>query len=282
MGIKRFLLRLVVFSLVAFPFIFMESLYAYYTRSYKKTVNGNEIYVSVSKSKAKKKVKVFVFGDSVAKQLYDNETYNDTVYSVACNQAVSLVGQYILLKSFFENNKDSLPGKVVFIIMPLSFYNNLDQLFTYHYFLKPFYKEEYKKYFTGLCNEQIRKVPLYFTSQLPFIVSNNWSPTYNNTDKKNYQTISPISSEYLIKIKALCLQNKVKFDMYCPPVKEGNRKEMIHLAKSTNEFKQCGMEREFATYFSNIKYMPDSLYQDHIHFKKQYIPVDYFNLTPVK
>jgi hypothetical protein len=278
MGIKRFLLRLLLFSLVAFPFVTFRSLYAYYTKSYESTVYGSEIYVSVKKSKVKKKVKILIIGDSIGKQLYDNDTYNNDIYSEACNQAISMAGYYILLKNFIENNKNELPGKVLLIITPETFTNNLDQVYSYHYFLKPFYKAEYKKYFTPVCYEQIRKIPFYYTSQSPFILNTNWSPTYNTKKDTSFRFISPVSHDYLIKIKSLCVDNHIAFGIYGPPVKMANKNEIVQYSKSVNEFEKSGLKNELTTYFKNIEFLPDSLFQDHIHFKKQYIPADYFKL----
>ena len=56
-----------------------------------------------------------------------------------------------------------------------------------------------------------------------------------------------------------------------------NKKFVMQLAPNIYEFEKCGMKNEFIAYFKNIAYMPDSLFlEDHRHFKKQYIPVDYF------
>ncbi len=279
MALKKFIIRTLIFLLVAFPLISFESLYAYYTNSYEDTVNGNEVYLSLHKSKAKKKVKTLIIGDSVAKQMYDSETYNGDVYSLACNQAISLAGQYILLKQFIDNNTADLPDNIILIITPGSFTNNLDQVFSYHYFLKPFYKKEFANMLTDTCKTQINKIPLYYLSQMPFIVNTNWSPAYVPKEDASYHFISPISSNYLFKIKALCLARHLSFKMYCPPIKISKKQSNLNYFKNITEIKKTGLLNEFITYLKNIVYLPDSLYQDHIHFKKQYIPKDYFHLV---
>ena len=275
---KHFLLRVLLFIVIAFPIISFKSLYAYYTRSYQTKVNGAEVYLSVKKSKAKKKVKAFIIGDSAGKQVYDNEVYNDSVYSVACNQAISMAGFYMLLNNFFVANKNSLPEKVLLIITPQTLSNNLDQVYTFGYFLKPFYKDEYKKYFTKACKTQVEKVPLYFLSQAPFVLNSDWAPVYVPEQASSYQVVSPVSNDYLPMIKALCAKNNIPFEMYSPPVKEQNKTEVYKKASHVAEFKKCGMEQELKTYFSTIRFMPDSLFRDHVHFKKEHIPVDYLQL----
>jgi hypothetical protein len=279
MEIRNFLRTLLLFSMVALPLASAESLYSYFTKSYELAVNGNEIYISISKSKVKKKVKVLIIGDSMGKQLYDNNTYNDSIYSLTGNQAIAMAGYYILLQNFIEKNRNNLPCKVALIVGPSTLRNNLDQTISYHYFLKPFYKPENEKYFTAVCYGQIRKMPFYYTSQLPFILNTNWSPAYSKSDARaSFGLISPVSNDYLVKIRTVCSTNKMLFSIYCPPVTMANKECVMQLSANVHEFEKCGMKSEFIAYFKSITYMPDSLFQDQRHFKKQYIPVDYFNL----
>jgi hypothetical protein len=279
MNIKQFLCRLVLFGSAALPLLTVESLYSWYTKSYELTVNGNEVYFSITKSKVIKKVTLLIIGDSVGKQLYDNNTYNDDVYSLTCNQAISMAGYYFLLENFISRNRRKLPEKVILIAAPITFRNNLNQVYSYHYFLKPFYKPEYAKYFTTNCYKQIKKIPFYYTSQLPVILNSNWSPAYNdNNDPGIYRLISPVSNDYLARIRSLCSANNIMFNIYCPPLKTANRKQVAQLSTDTSEFEKCGLKQEFRAYFKNIKYLPDSLFVDNGHFKKKYIPVDYLGL----
>lgn len=282
MGIKNFLLRLLIFSIVSFPFITFKSAYSYFTDTYKCNVRGSEIYVSIKKSKTKKKVKKLIIGDSAGKQLYDNNTYNDSIYSLTCNQAISAVGYYILLENFIRSNKGQLPDEVIMIINPRSLLNNLDQIYTYQYFLKPFNKPGNQVYLNELCKKQIHKVPYYYTSQFPFIVNSNWTPYYNAGIDSSFGFISPISNEYLLKIKQLCSSNNLPLSIYSPPLSLANKQNIIAYSHCRTEFKKCELEKEFTEYFKKIKFLPDRLFSDHMHFKKQYIPVDYLNLQKEK
>lgn len=276
---KSFIKRCFFFIAIAFPLISAESLYNYFTKRYERTVNGNEVYVSINKSKARKKTIVLIIGDSVGKQLYDNDTYNGDIYSEACNQAISVAGFFFLLNNFVKINHGQLPSQVLLIITPESFKNNLDQIYTFHYFLKPFYKAAYQKDFTPACWAQVHKIPLYYLSQMPFIVNTDWTPKYTPPTDTACKIISPISRDYLIKIKQLCDNNHMRFSILCPPVKQSKKIKMLAFSKAINEFEQCGLKTEFEDYFNNIEYKPDSLYIDNIHFKKQYIPIDYFKIV---
>lgn len=278
MDTGHFIRRFLLFTILAIPFIAGQGLYIYCTRTYEQTVNGSEIYVSLHKSVIKKKVKVLLIGDSVGEQLYDNRTYNDEVYSLTTNQAISMAGYYILLKKFTDTNYDQLPQEVILILHPETFTNNLDQKFTFHYFLKPFYKQENRALLTQNCIKQIKKIPFNSFSQLPFIVSTNWAPDYQPPKDTSYRLISPISNEYLVKMSALCAKKHIVFRLYSPPVKASSRNQIARYAAGQGECIKCDLSTEFKSYFDNIEYLADTLFQDQIHFKKQYIPVDILKL----
>ena len=275
MSINKFVLRTLLFSVTTLIALLFDQ---FFTKTYQDTVIGREIYLSIHKSKVRKKVKVLIIGDSVAKQLYDNETYNGDVYSLASNQAISLVGQYILLKNFIDNNQNNLPVEIVLIYVPQSFRNNLDQIYSYNYFLKPFYKSEYESMITDTCRNQINKIPLYYLSQLPLVVNTNWSPTYVKHGDP-YPFISPLSSNYLLKIKELCLKNHLPIKLLCPPIKASMFARAVAFSKNDILLKKTGLGNEFASYIKGMVVMPDSLYQDDAHFQRQYIPSDYYHLA---
>lgn len=274
MSKTKFVLRVVLFSLTLFIALSFD---LFLFKSYEDIVIGREIYLSIRKSKVKKKVKVLIIGDSVAKQLYDNETYNNEIYSLTTNQAISLAGQYILLKNFIDNNQGNLPGEIILIMVPKSFNNNLDQIYSYNYFLKPFYKSEYKSMITDTCQKLINKIPFYFLSQQPLVVNTNWCPTYVSKDEP-YQFISPLSTNYLLKIKELCLKNHLPIKFFCPPIKASGFANAIAHAKRHTLIEKSGFKNEFAYYFKSITTLPDSMYQDDAHLKREYIPTDYYNL----
>ncbi len=121
--LKKFVYRAFIFFIIAFVVLSAEIWYSYFTKSYEEIVNGSEVYFSIHKSRVKKKVKILVIGDSLGKQLYDNITFNGDIYSLACNQSISMAGQYMLLKTFIDENQNQLPDSVVFILYPGSLAN---------------------------------------------------------------------------------------------------------------------------------------------------------------
>jgi hypothetical protein len=47
--------------------------------------------------------KIVLLGDSVATMLFDHYNDNDSNYSLACNQSITMVGQYILQKNYSDS-----------------------------------------------------------------------------------------------------------------------------------------------------------------------------------
>jgi hypothetical protein len=277
MGIRKFVIKFLIFALIAVPVLTFKNLLFYYTDLYKSYVFGSEIYTSLKKTQMKKKVKKLLIGDSVGNQLYDNDVYNGGIFSLTCNQAISMVGQYILLSKFIETNKDDLPEEVILLITPDSFSNNLNQNLTFNYFLKPFYYKENEKYFDELCKAQIKKIPYYYTCKIPFIRSSDWSPEYEPQKDSSYKVISPITSDYLVKIKSLCMANNIKFQL-CPTPVRSSRSKLIAEYSKCPEITQGALSNDLNNYFSNIVFMPDQLFKDRNHLKIKNIPVDFLKL----
>ena len=116
---KKFISRSAIFILTAslIPIGFLY--YLYITKKYESFVNGFETYVSIRKSKQKSKKKKLLLGDSVAKQLAMYNDDNSKVNSLACNQAISMVGHFLLLKNYLA--ADNKIDTVILLVNPISF-----------------------------------------------------------------------------------------------------------------------------------------------------------------
>ena len=262
---KKFILSCILFLLIACPAITIIPVFLDLTGTYKYTVAGTEIYHSIFKSKQKKKSRKIVIGDSVGKQLFSNDTYNDSINSLACNKGISMAGQFILLNNYL--NAGNKVDTVFLIFTPFSFLTNLNDVYTYHYFLKPFYIDEYKPMFTKLVIDQIYKVPYYKFCRFPNILTSNWAPDFISKDKIDYTFLSPISVEYLIKIKELSRKNNFKLIILPTPTRLSRKTEVERMVK--NEITKSNMDAEFKNYFENILYVNDKEFIDDVHLKKE-------------
>lgn len=240
---------------------------------------GTEIYSAIRKSKLKSVKKTLLLGDSVGKQLFskDNENYN----SLTTNQAISIAGNYFLLKNYL--NAGNTIESLVIIYHPQSFLNNLDQKFTYHYFLKPFFNNDYNKYFSSNLFAQIKNIPNKNYLSIPSIKATNWSPSFpfskksitietdevdNNYEKKKSYYLSPISIEYLNMIKSLSIKHRFSIKLLPPPISTNKKINLISFQKETEK---TDLIEEFKFYLNNLYYIDDNYFVDGKHLKNKEI-----------
>ncbi len=264
---KRFIIRFISISLI---FFLLSPIYFYlkwYEADYK-NLHGSEIYHALNKSKKKNdKVKKLLIGDSIAMQAYSCYEYNGRIYSLACNQAISLVGHYILLKNFLENNSHTSDLEVIMVFRPNSFKNDLNQIFTFNYFLKPFYFDYNYPHFTEYVFNQIEKIPFYFAVKIPLIRKSRWSPKYNVQKIKLEEAyLSKISISYLKKIQSLCDTHGIsRIRMFCPFISD--EFSMQNFEQFNLQLHKDGLNSLFEGYYDKTVFLPKKLFRDRIHLK---------------
>jgi hypothetical protein len=175
-----------------------------------------------------------------------------------------MVGHYLLLNNYL--NAGNEVDTVYMLFSPFSFQNNLNQVYTYHYFLKPFYTDEYKPYFTETVNKQIQKVPYYKFCRNPLVLTSDWAPDFTPKDTINYSFLSPISVEYIAKIKELSTKHDFKLIFVAPPASM-SKKPLIE-KMDQNEIVKNNLSNEFGNYFKNMIYLPDNNFFDGTHLKE--------------
>lgn len=230
---------------------------------YKTTIYGNEIYRAIEKSKKKTKYKKLILGDSTANQFYNCKKDDpDSAYSLTCNQAIGMVGQFILLNNFI--NAGNRPDSVFLVYTPFSFWDNLDQVYTYHYFLKPFYYDEYLPLMNKTVKEQIRKIPKYQICHLPIIQTTIWAPDLKQ-EERHYSFLSPICIEYLSKIDSLSIHNNFYFEIIPTFVAKHWKDSISHFNR--HEYMHNSYTYKLNHYLDNIIYLDDSCFVDEVHLK---------------
>lgn len=276
---RKFIRKTIEFHLLLLVSICIY-FYIFETKSDLRDLWGYETYHSIAKAKSStKKVKKLILGDSVANQSYNNETYNDSIYSLACNQGVSQVGHYVLLKTFLEQNNDNTDLEVFLINRPSSFNNNLDQPFTFNNFLKPFYKEEFYRHFSSSVLKKIKEVSFYYLVHIPWVRSSRWAPKY--AVKKNYLAfrLADVSIEYLRKMEELCIEYGVKsFTLYCPFLSDKYGPSDLEILNK--QIKEANLEHLFVHYYDYLLYIDQSKLSDDIHLDNpaKDLPPNYLNL----
>ena len=224
---------------------------------------GQEIYNAIDKSHSYNNKKILLLGDSVANQIFNNSFEYDYINSLATNQAIGIAGNYFLLYNYLKkgNKIDSL----VLFFIPESFGNNLNQKYTYHYFLKPFNNSNYSLLFTENLKIQINKINYNSFSQIPHIKISSWSPKLQSIEAHNHTFLSPLSIEYLNRIKLLSLEYDFNIIIKSPPLSETKRSLVLSIDKT--EILSTNLSNEFNEYFKNIYYLNSKEFIDDVHLK---------------
>ena len=259
-SLTSFAVKCISFGLVVCSYYAVKVGNLMYNDNYKNTIPGREIYWAIEKSKKVTAKKKLILGDSTGNQFFNNQEDDDSIYSLACNQSIGMVGHYILLNNFLEAG--NRPDSVYLVFRPFSFANNLDDNYTYHYFLKPLYTEEYIPMLTETVKKQIDRIPYAWLCHFPTIQTSTWAPKYEH-EKRNYSFLSPISKEYITKIDSLSKAYDFEYFIIPTIVSESSRVK-IGLIDSS-EFHGSSRASKLQTSLSNIEFLPASCFWDGIH-----------------
>lgn len=269
---KKFVRHIALFVILSIVFVELTCTILIYTDVYLFNYPGKYIYEAIKKSKTKSKAKTLILGDSVGRQFFPVDKPSDNVISLATNQAIGLIGQYLLLKNYL--NIGNQIDEVILLYTPFSFKDNLDQEFTYHYFLKPFDNKENSPFFSGTVREQISKIPYNQFHQLPHIKATTWAPKFEIESSPNNAFLSPITIYYLNRIKTLVNEHNCKLKLVSPPISNAKSDRLEQLDLST--VNETNLQSEFENYFTSISYVDSTLFVDGIHLKDPEEMMDLF------
>jgi hypothetical protein len=164
---KRFLLKVGLFSSLLFAVLNVTGWLLIMTRRQGHAVENSQIYLSIDKARHEwDESMVYVFGDSVAHQMYPPEKTNDRINSLALVMPSTMAGQYLLLKRLAAAN--NLHGKkIVLILSPEGFSLDLSHSASYHYVLKPFFNEEFRPWEDSVFSKRVQHTPFQWSLNGP-------------------------------------------------------------------------------------------------------------------
>lgn len=236
-----------------------------------------DVYEAIVASEKQTIYSTVLLGDSVSRQLFNvRNQENSQYYHLNSNQAIGVIGNYILLNNYLINNPQT--RKVYLIMRPTSFNNNLNQKWTYTYFILPFLKEENKKYFSETSLKKVNIKRKFLNKYLLNIFELN--PKLSLLLKIDYSDemtdikeayLSDISIEYLKKIKKLLQEKNIEFFVLASPLSIKEKSEYNLLRKN---IKDNHFEDIFVYYFDSIQYYPENDFIDGVHFSKEYLRKD--------
>jgi len=262
---RRFLLKLLVLAIVVggvAPWTIENHLW-FLRESKAVAFPGREVWAALRNSRRHVEARTIVLGDSVAHQLYDEGDVG-AVYSLACNQGVAMVGQYVLLRTLADAN--DLRGRKVFLVVhPGYLGNELDEVFTFHYFLKPFYGAKAQAHFSDLVQRRIADVPYAWAALVPLVRISTWSPSA--VPKSLGELIGPVSLEYLERMRALARERGFELRVVSPWISESSSR--FDLQELRSRVHAWGLDDVFEGYDPLARVLPDGMFIDRIHYVRQ-------------
>jgi len=271
---KKFFKNLIIYLIF---FIIISNLFALIITNiptFSKIMDfGPEVFVAVVNSRKRISYEKIILGDSVAHQIFKNyKGIKDNFYDLTTNQAVSMAGHYILIMNAI-NIKDNNIKEIDLVYHPRSFSNDLDQIWTFDYFVKPFLSFSNKKYFSENVLNKLKKIKLYNIAILPIvkIIPNFPSLDYSkflSNSSENRSFLSGISIEYLQKIKMECEKKNIKFRVISCPIRRSSIDNYDLLKRQIAD--NC-LEDIFVNYFEKMVIYEDTDFIDDFHLKKDYI-----------
>ena len=204
------------------------------TFAFKPTRINRDVYKAMEEAEKAGPYQEVIIGDSVGRQLFPTGPGIKSLY-LTSNQAIAMVGQYIIIDKYISR----FPGKVkdvIAIFHPYSLANNLDQAWTFNYFLLPFFSKENDRYFSPLIFSLMEKCKYCYLYRQGFIKKmigkhvENFQVDFSTLDNHPYDFngfntadkiyLAPVTLEYLKKHRAM--QSRARFDVVTIQRHDGN------------------------------------------------------------
>lgn len=211
-----------------------------------------------------------IIGDSVCHQLFNPfQIYNDVYCTVGSNQAITMIGQYLLIKEFLENHEETTD---VYLVLCAIEGSGLDHgIWAYQYMVTPFTEagllENVLPKTENELDEKFGKLfmtpdVIQFIDASPLVKKLFLNSFYN----KHYDN-TVMSFEYLQLIVDLCAEREVEFHLLHSPMRESSYEDMkVQREKDLNACRNEDMREYIEEYYRSIVFYPDEYFGDSIHF----------------
>lgn len=275
--------KLKVSLCLIFLFICIAIIILYFSTLLEKRAN-EDVYEAIMASKINSQYENILLGDSVSRQIFNvyNQKEDEKFYHLNSNQAIGVIGNYILLKNYLKQN--TKVRNIYYIVRPWSLTNNLNQPYTYGYFVLPFLSEEenfkyvpkpilkrwqeakkyYKYFFYKNTIKILEKNPNFI---LKILKINLEDSNFKISQEQAY--LSEMSVIYLKEIEKLCKEYGINFKLISSPLSSKYKYE--NFSKLKNEVNKYGLARIFNDYFHSIDYYPEDKFRDEVHFEKEFL-----------
>ena len=249
---KKFIIHVVLFILISIVSIF--TIFNFPISTYLTPVSG--VYKILNLSKNKITSETILVGDSICHQFF-KELKSEEIYCLCNNQAIEVVGNFLILKELLKNKSNF--KRYVLVINPLTLTSSLNQKYTYNYFYKPFKNtlnnfktlDEVTQIYIEKTFSKTYEPKYYFSSESFFEIDTVFN-------EKQILEISDMNYLYLSKIKKICKENNIEFKLVSPPLPKEKFKSIVDRFSKDNLL-------EFSDYFNSILYYSDNFSYDGTH-----------------
>ncbi|MCM1266959.1 MAG: hypothetical protein NC302_03565 [Bacteroidales bacterium] len=208
---------------------------------------------------------------------YQDES-SDICY-LATNQAVTTVGNFILLERFIENNPQL--EDVYYVARPDSIMGNPNFVYTYSYFVTPLYKEPFLQYLGLETREEIettfgsfcarKEFPKWMLAKYPKLLD-----IYQNTcsNLREFRRWSVGGEEldmaalYLGQMKEVCDKKNINFYLVASPLPESYQ---YPFEEMRNRLDFEGDEELLDQYIDSVIYIKKEEFVDGVHMNDSFL-----------
>jgi len=197
----------------------------------------------ISESTQSDKIDTIFLSDSVSNIPMSKYILNENILDLTTNQAISLAGNYFLLKRYLDMHK--APKNLYLFFIPNLMTNQLKGKLTYLYFTTVFHNKYEKKVISSLDRNDIYEKLSYFNQtkynlkkmvkeykprkRVSFDKKYNLKKIQKNIDKKRYRDwirlntyadLKPFSDHFLEKIIEISHKHNINFHLVIEPMAE--------------------------------------------------------------
>jgi hypothetical protein len=161
---------------------------------------------------------------------------------------------------------------VILAYQPDSFTNNLDQVFFFNYFVKPFYPiARFRADMSPGVVDAIDRRPIARLVVLPLF---RYTTMLSDLDyakgapPHTFTYLAPVSVEYLHQLSDLCDERHIRLHVVSTPISTDRDYDEAVFAK---EIASAHLDNLFTGYAASVRRVDPQLLVDHVHFKDENI-----------
>ena len=223
---------------------------------------------------------ILLLGDSVGRQMFiDLGGINDEVCVAPTIAPFSMAGQYVLTKLYLDNHPDATDVYLVMVPMD-DVSRNFNIEYAYQYVVMPLVETDKLELLDENTVDELGYIFGERFMELPVVERIDKSglnrKLYLNYIKRYAKNDYPHTLEesvyvsYLKKITDQCSARNVTFHFLPAPVPDMDTYHSIVSELAPEYFEATGLDKLFPDYLDHVKYYPEEMFTDGVHFGGPY------------